>query len=98
MAAQLPIMGQVDAYCSSFGTALCVIEKYPTARREFHWQINFYALTPFAHRGSTYTVFHCVKNSRAALPCSRVPLEESLKPPKGTWGSAPAVMELMWTS
>ncbi len=32
-----------------------------------------------------------------ALPCSREPLLLPLKPPKGTWGSAPAVCELTWT-
>src|SRR5437870_13523120 len=41
--------------------------------------------------GPRYTVFHSVKNSRAALPCSREPLEDSFMPPKGSCSSRPAV-------
>ena len=38
-----------------------------------------------------YTVFTCVKNSRAAFPCSRLYELLPLYPPNGTCGSAPGV-------
>jgi hypothetical protein len=47
---------------------------------------------------SRYTVFHWVKNSRAARPCSREPDEESFIPPNGTWNSNPALSWLIFTT